>query len=48
MTFFAAEWAVLSMQKDALADMGFHIAFCCLGGFACAVAKRAVRISDLD
>jgi hypothetical protein len=48
MTFFAAKWTVLSMQKDALADVGFHIAFCRLGGFACAVAKRAVRISDLD
>jgi hypothetical protein len=48
MTFFAAERAVLSMQKDALADVGLDIAFCRLGEFACAVAKRAVRISDLD
>jgi hypothetical protein len=48
MALFAAERAVLSMQKDALADVRFHIAFCCLGEFACAVAKRAVRISDLD
>lgn len=44
--FLTTERTILSIQKDALADMELHIAFSGLCIFTCAIAKRAIRIGD--
>jgi hypothetical protein len=42
MAALAAQWAVLSVKKHALADMRLHVAFGRPSEFACAVAKGTI------
>jgi hypothetical protein len=46
MAFLAAQRAVLPVKEHALANVGLHVTFCGLCGFAGAVAKRAIRIGN--
>lgn len=47
MTFLTAYRAVLPIQKDALADMELHIAYCRRRLFSGAVAERAAVLGDV-
>jgi len=42
MATLAAQWAVLSVKKHALADMRLHVAFGSPGEFTCAVTKGTI------
>ena len=46
MAFFAAQWAVFPIKEHALANVGLHVTFSGLCGFAGAVAKRTIRIGN--
>jgi hypothetical protein len=47
-TFFAAKWACLSVQKYTLAYVCLEVAFASLVVFAGSVAKGALRAEELD
>jgi len=40
--FLAADRAILSVEKNTLANVDLHITVGCLGAFACTVAKGAL------
>jgi hypothetical protein len=48
MAALAAQRAVLSVEKHALADMRLHVAFGGPGEFARAVTKGTIRIGNVD
>ena len=48
MAFLATQWAVLSVEKHALAYVRLHVTFSSLAEFASTVAKRATGISQFD
>jgi hypothetical protein len=46
MAFLPTKRTILSIQEYTLADVGLHVAFGGLCGFAGAIAKRTIRICD--
>jgi hypothetical protein len=47
-TPLSAERTILPIKKDALANMGFHVTFSGLCRLASAIAKRTIRIGDIN